>query len=134
MSLPNATSPLGGHSTTSLLVDSSLTCPLPLHHAPDQILPSPAPHRPLARSHILQRFIRVAKPAPCSVAGHPHPWGIPLYQLTIGLGVPVTRHASLTVSPSSAVQSASSSSNSGGPEDTQGGPQCYMCSRLGLQS
>ena len=46
--------------------------------------------------------------------------GLPLYQLTMGLGVPVTRQASLTVSPSSAVQSASSSSKSGGPGDSLG--------------
>lgn len=53
--------------------------------------------------------------------GHsPRPRGLPLYQLMTGLGVPVTRQASLTVSPSSAVQSASSSSKSGGPEDTHG--------------
>lgn len=51
----------------------------------------------------------------------PHPSGcrgLPLYQLTMGLGVPVTRQASFTVSPSSAVQSASSSSKSGGSECT----------------
>lgn len=41
---------------------------------------------------------------------------IPLYQLTDGLGAPVTLQASFTVSPSSAVQSASSSSKSGGTE------------------
>ena len=50
------------------------------------------------------------------------PKGLPLYQLTMGLGVPVTRQASLTVSPSSAVQSASSSSKSGGPGNTNTGP------------
>lgn len=37
----------------------------------------------------------------------------------MGFGVPITRQASFTVSPSSAVQSASSSSNSGAPARTQ---------------
>lgn len=44
---------------------------------------------------------------------------VPLYQLMDGLGAPVTLQASLTVSPSSAVQSASSSSKSGGTETSE---------------
>lgn len=40
---------------------------------------------------------------------------IPLYQVIVGLGTPVTLQASLTVCPSSAVQFARISSKSGGP-------------------
>lgn len=99
----------------------SITCPLPyiiflLTILLSCLLPL-RPHGPLDRAYILKRSFPIAEPAPHSKAGDPHPW-VPLYQLTTGLGVPVTRHASLTVSPSSAVQSANSSSKSGGPEDT----------------
>lgn len=40
---------------------------------------------------------------------------VPLYQVTVGLGTPVTLQASFTVCPSSAVQFARISSKSGGP-------------------
>lgn len=99
----------------------SITCPLPyilllLTILLFCLLPL-GPHGPLGRAYILKSSFPVAEPAPHSKPGDPRPW-VPLYQLTTGLGVPVTRHASLTVSPSSAVQSANSSSKSGGPEDT----------------
>lgn len=86
----------------------TLTRPYPGSWSPTSLIPSG------------QLFL-VARPTP-SVHGD-----LPLYQLTMGLGVPVTRQASLTVSPSSAVQSASSSSKSGGPEDTHHthGPSAY---------
>ncbi len=40
---------------------------------------------------------------------------LPLYQVTCGLGAPVTLQASFTVCPSSAVQSVNTASKSGGP-------------------
>lgn len=126
LSLPQATSPLVVHWVATTLSGfrftyRSITCPLPyilllLTILLSCLLPL-RPHRPLGRAYILKRSFPVAEPAPHSKPGDPCPW-VPLYQLTTGLGVPVTRHASLTVSPSSAVQSANSSSKSGGPEDT----------------
>lgn len=113
-SLPQATSPLGGHSTTWPLVYSSIT--RALHYI---MLLIRSCLLPLVYHWLDPTSFRDSPVLPHSKAGRPHPCGIPLYQLTIGLGVPVTRQASFTVSPSSAVQSASSSSNSGGPEDTQ---------------
>lgn len=85
-----------------------LTGPYPGSWSPPSLIPS-------------GRLFLVARPAPLAHGD------LPLYQLTMGLGVPVTRQASLTVSPNSAVQSASSSSKSGGPGNTHHtpGPSAY---------
>lgn len=98
---------------------------VPRLSAPGQVWPVCVAHAPaLLILHTAWALVALGQLCPVQASSQARslgtrPRAAPLYQLMTGFGMPVTRQASFTVSPSSAVQLASSSSKSGAPEETQ---------------